>query len=166
MGDRTRTRKIDSTRWAGFNGIFSGFGAGSVAINFGAAVLRQHETILRTRGNIIGWMDGTQGPAPGALISIGLHLVPEGTGTTILAEPFADDNEPWFYHDAFTLGYEEMVTDVVDVPGLSSYRAVVDSKAMRKMKSGQEIQAVVTNTTLLAAAAVNVSLNVRFLFGQ
>ena len=166
MADRARVRKIDSTRWAGFNGMFSNISAGSFAINFGAAVLRQHETILRTRGNICGWIDGLGAPGRAALISMGLHLVPEGTGTTVLAEPFADDNEPWFYHEAFTVGTEELVTDVIETQGLSVFRQTVDSKAMRKMKSGQEIQAVITNTTLLSATAVNVSLNVRFLFGQ
>ena len=166
MADRARVRKIDSTRWAGFNGIFSSISAGSFAISFGAGILRQHETILRTRGNLVGWIDGLGAPGRAVLISMGLHLVPEGTGTTVLAEPFADDNESWFYHESFCVGTEEFVTDVIDVPGLSAFRATVDSKVMRKMKSGQEIQAVITNTTLLAASAVNVSLNVRFLFGQ
>ncbi len=62
------------------------------------------------------------------------------------------------------IGYEEMVTDVVDVLGLTSQRLVIDSKAMRIVRNS-EIQMVVENTTIGSALAVNLNVQGRFLSG-
>jgi len=93
-------------------------------------------------------------------------LVPDGTSTTVLVEPFADSATKWMWYTEFHVGYEEMVTDVIDVPGISSYRAEIDNKAMRKVAPEQEVQLVITNTTVLTASAVNVNFSGRFLFGR
>ena len=80
--------------------------------------------------------------------------------------PIADATAPWFYYSTFALGYEEMVTDVVDVPGITSYRETIDVKAMRRLRPQEEVQCVFENTTIDGAAAVNVSVFGRFLMGQ
>ncbi len=121
---------------------------------------------MRTRGNFVCYVDGTEAPGVSAVISAGFLVVPEGTGTTVISEPFGDANAPWFWHTQFVVGYEEMVTDVVDIAGLPVYRETVDSKAMRRIRSDQEIQFVVTNTTLIAALSVNLSLDGRMLLGS
>ncbi len=54
------------------------------------------------------------------------------------------------------------MTDVIDAPGVSSFRQVIDSKAMRRVRN-QEVQMVVENATALAAGTVNVGVNGRFL---
>ncbi len=159
-----QAKKIDNVHWTTCFPGSSTQAAGSVAQTCGAA---QHlpETILRTRGNLLGFMDG--GPGPGTLVevSVGLILVPEGTGTTVLWDPFGDGDAPWFYWSSFVLGNEEPVTDIYPVQGLLSYREVVDSKAMRKIRN-REIQFVVTNTTIGIAGNVNVAMSLRILNGN
>jgi len=68
------------------------------------------------------------------------------------------------WYDQFVLGYEEMVIDVIDVPGITSYRATIDSKAMRIIRN-QEVQMVTENVTLGTAATVNLVVTGRMLSG-
>jgi len=121
---------------------------------------------MRIRGQVVAWIDGAQAPGTNVLVSMGIHLVPDDTGTTVLVNPFTDSATKWMWYTEFNLGYEEMVTDVIDVPGITSFREVVDNKAMRKVAPEQEAQLVVTNTTVATAGAVNVSWSGRFLFGR
>jgi len=159
-------KKITETRWAGFNAGFAAQAAGSAAENISVGSPVSRETLLRTRGTVIGYLDGVQNPGALVLVSLGLRLVPAGTGTTVLTDPFGESAAPWFYYEEFHLGYEEMVTDVVDVPGMTSFRAVIDSKAMRIIRPETEIQLVMTNTSITSTASVNVRISGRFLFGD
>jgi len=121
---------------------------------------------MRTRGNLVCWIDGLEAPAVSIIVSVGMHVVPEGTGTTVLTEPFADENADWFYYNEFVIGYEESVTDVIAVQGLPIFREVIDVKAMRIAVPDTEVQLVVTNTTLNGAASLNITLSGRFLLGS
>jgi len=149
--------------WTGFQGSSLAQNAGSVGVTLNPA---QHdpETLLRSRGNLLTFMDTTQTPAGLIDVGVGMILVPEGTGTTVLWSPITDDDAPWFWYDRFVVGYEEMVTDVVDVPGITSYRSVIDSKAMRIVRN-QEVQLVVEQATLGTAEAINTTVSGRFLTG-
>ena len=161
---RTVSRKIDHTSWDLFSLTFSALSAGSSAltcISAGTVPV----TLMRARGEVLGSMDGTSGPGDLVLVTWGVHRVPEGTGATVLTEPFGDPNADWWLYGQGVLGYEEMVTDVVDVPGITSFRTIVDNKGMRKIPPDAEFQLVVTNTTLIVTSAVNVAVNVRFLLG-
>ncbi len=159
---------IDNVRWLGLSGTALALTAGSV----GSTILSTTQlgtigqTLLRTRGVLTCWRDGTSTPGGGATISAGMHLVPDGTGTTVITNPFDDPASDWFWFSSFMIGYEEMVTDVIDVPGITSYREIVDSKAMRRRKGNEEVQLVVTNTSVLAAIGINFALSGRILWGQ
>ncbi len=157
------SKKIDFTHWTGFSGSALAFGAGTAAITLGAAT-HEPETILRTRGSLTAWVDGTQAPATVAVIGIGFCIVPEGVGTTVTWSPLTDPDAPWFWFTSFALGYEEAVTDVIDLPTLSAYREVIDSKAMRKMRNS-EIQVVFENITLNGAVTTNLHVEGRILTG-
>ena len=147
--------------WTGFNGATLALGAGTSAITLLAA---QHdrETLMRSRGNLVAYVDAIPTDPSLAIISVGFCLVPEGTGTTVLWSPFTDSDAPWFYHEMFNIGYEEPVADVIQVWGLSGFRSVIDSKAMRRIRN-QEVQMVVENSTLAGAVTANVSVTGRFL---
>jgi len=163
MPRRRSGRKIDFTHWEQSSATFNGQAAGTAAAQvFGAAHLP--ETLLRTRGNLICWADGNLTPPLSASIGVGLILVPEGTGSTVLWSPITDGDAPWFWYEQFTIGYEEFVVDVIDSPGITSFRSVIDSKAMRITRN-QEIQAVVENVTSIGAVAVNIAINLRSLAG-
>ena len=158
-------KKIHTLRWAGDNLNLLAQAAGSTA----GAVLgagSPAETILRTRGWFQAWLDGAQAPGVTVLVSAGLILVPEGQGSTVIWDPFNDANAPWMWYTEFVLGYEEMVTDVVGIPGMMSARIEVDGKAMRKGSPDEELQLVVTNTTLGIASSINSALTGRVLLGH
>ncbi len=97
-------------------------------------------------------------------VAFGLIYVPEGTGATVLWSPETDADAPWVYWTSFIIGYEEMVTDVVDVPAISGYREVIDTKAMRIIRNS-ELQACLQNTTVGTAMSVNFNASFRALSG-
>ena len=165
-GSRSRGEKvIDNVFWAG--GTTSAFtlAAGSVAVN-ALVSSAQPFTLLRMRGNLVAFLDGASAPGKAVIIGVGLRMVPEGTGSTVLSAPLTDDEASWIYYSTFVLGYEEMVTDVIDVPGISSFREIIDNKAMRRVKPDTELQFVFENATLATAAAVNIAISCRFLLGN
>ena len=163
---RGRERVIDTTRWQATHVSVTGLAAGSVAIGAVLAAGAPSETILRTRGTGIVYLDALQAPASRVLVSMGLVLVPEGQGGTVIWDPFNDDNAPWLWWRELNVGYEEMVTDVIDIPALTIDRFEVDSKAMRKANEDEELQFVAVNTTIDGTAAVNLGIAFRFLLGH
>ncbi len=163
MPRRRSGKKIDFTHWQGGVSVFTALAASTVALTVAAA---QHlpETILRTRGSLLAFLDGSLAPGRHIGVAVGLILVPEGTGSTVLWSPLTDTDAPWFYWTGFGLGYNEAVTDAIGAPGADVYREVVDSKAMRIVKN-MEVQMVAENVTLETAAACNISMACRILSG-
>jgi len=157
-------KRIDYTHWTYFSASNLAIGAGTAAATLNAAV-HEPETLLRIRGSLSCYMDGASAPGKLVSIGVGIILVPEGTGTTQLWTPITDGDAPWIWVSYFEIAYEEMVTDVIDVPGMTSYREVIDSKAMRVIRN-QELQYVVENATIGSAASVNVALSGRVLTGK
>ncbi len=157
-------KKIDFVHWTLGQMSPAALGAGTSGATLFAA-LHEPETLLRMRGNLLAWVDANQAPGVSARISAGVILVPEGTGTTVLWSPITDADAPWIWVEHFMLGYEEMVVDTVDVPGLTSFRAVIDNKAMR-ISRNQELQGVFENVTAGGAMSINGSLQIRVLAGQ
>ena len=170
MADRFRGRarpakKIHTLRWDGLQGRFGAQGAGSVAQNILAAG-GDAETILRMRGFFRVWLDGVGAPGREVLISVGLILVPEGQGATVIWDPFNDVNAPWIWFTEVVLGHEELVTDVIGLTEVASATVEIDGKAMRKASPDEELQLVMTNSTLATASAVNANLSGRILLGH
>ncbi len=108
----SHAKKIDNVHW--IEGGWSVFtlAAGTVASTVFAA---QHlpETLMRLRGRWSGLFDGVAAPARGVFLTVGMILVPEGTGTTVLWSPSTDSDAPWLWWDVLPLIYEENVADVV-----------------------------------------------------
>ncbi len=164
MARRRSGKKIDFTSWFEFSLTQLGLAAGTSA----ATVIGTSDataTLLRIRGNLSAFIDGASAPGKQVLVAVGMILVPVGTGTTVLRSPFADGAAPWMWLTYFSLGYEEMVTDVIDVPGMTSYRETIDNKAMRIKRPDTELQLVRENVTINAAAAINVHVAGRVLVG-
>ncbi len=152
-------------RWQGFRATSLALTAGTSAVEV-ASASDTTDTIMRTRGSLVAFIDGAAAPGQLVEVGVGLWIVPEGTGATVLGSPIADDNADWFYYSRFVIGQEEPVTDVIGVPLLAGYREVIDDKAMRIGRPDSEIQAVFENVTVDTAKTVNVSLQGRFLFGR
>ena len=157
--------KIQNLRWSGGSNVFSALSAGSVAATMisGAATT---DTIMRMRGELMAYVDTTQAPGGHVRIAVGAIVMPEGQGTTVVSSPITDDLAPWWFYETFALGYEEMVTDVIDVPGITSFRKTIDVKGMRILRPDQEMQIVVENLTIVSALSINVSIVDRILIGE
>ncbi len=158
---------IQSTRWLGLTGQIAARSAGSSAVTLLSETQlgTQGQTLLRIRGNLTAWLDTTLATGLAISVNCGIMFVPDDTGTTVLVNPFDDPASDWLWYSAFTLGYEEYVTDVVDAVGLPVFREVIDNKAMRRRLGNEELQFVVTNTTFLGAAALNIAVDGRILVG-
>jgi len=82
----------------------------------------------------------------------------------VLWSPRTDSDAPWIWWTEFALGYEEMVSDTVDVPSMTGYREVIDNKAMWIIRN-QEVQIVWENSSILTAADFNGYMAGRILSG-
>ena len=161
---RGEGKVIDSTRWGGSNHSFLALGAGSAAQTF--ITDGTVETLLRIRGELVVWVDATQVPPKQVDVAVGMLVVQAGSGTTVIQKPITDPDAPWLLFERFTIGYEEMVTDVIDVPGLAISRRTIDNKAMRILREGREVQLVVEQATINGAGFVNISFGSRVLLGS
>ena len=164
MPRRRSGKKIDFLHWTYGSGFFASLADGTPMA--GTVIAAQHlpETLMRTRGEVA--VNGVSGQVPGRACSIGVGmiLVPEGTGATVLWSPITDGDAPWFWVDYFNIGYEEPVTDIMCIQALIGVRRVVDSKAMRINKN-MELQLVGENQTTATALNVDVAFQARFLAG-
>ncbi len=159
------TPKIQNLRWIGGRQSFAALSAGTSATTFITAAATT-DTIMRIRGEVVGYIDGASAPVKWIEIGLGCILMPAGQGTTVVLSPITDPDAPWLFYERFTLGFEEMVTDVIDVPGITTFRADVDVKAMRILRPETEVQIVVENATIGGAGSANVALSSRVLLGQ
>ena len=162
---RGGNKVIDNVRWLGSIGTAFGQAAGSLAVNMASATTTW-DTIMRTRGNILSVLDGVPDPGDFVDVGVGLIIVPEGTGTTVLQSPITDTNADWFWYERFAVGYEESGAAVEFGGGMSVYRQVIDSKAMRRGHPDTEIQLVIEQATLGTASAINTVVSLRFLLGN
>ena len=147
--------------WARGNFAATGLSAGSQGGTLFSTTERS--TMVRLRGEVLVFIDASSAPGKLVDISMGIIKVPAGTGTTVLVDPFGEPSASWIWYDVCHLGYEEYVTDVIDSPLITACRVKIDSKAMRKLFNEEEIQFVVTNTTLATASSVNIAAGVRLL---
>jgi len=162
---RPANKKIQQLRWELITARSLAMAPGTVASTIIAAATFQ-QTIMRTRGELLGYIDGVQ--APGALCrwAVGLVLVPEGQGTTTIWSPLTDPNAPWFVYMSGHLAYEEFVTDVLAAGPTASFRKDVDSKAMRKIPPDTEVQAVFEQTDVSGTPSINLNVIGRILLGR
>ncbi len=164
MARRKSGKKIDFVRWTlgSFNVV--GLSAGQTQGVIISGSDSSTSTVLRTRGQLIASIDGTQAPA--SLVRVGVGFLVQQIGVTASVAPLTDAEASYFFYQVFYLGYEEMVTDVIDVPVLSGYRLDFDSKAMRILRPAEEVVCVVEQDTRAGAASINVDISARFLLGE
>ncbi len=159
-----RVKKIDNLIWDFSQGSSLAQSAGVISVNF-ASVGTTPTTLLRLRGEVLGFLDGTQAPGVLVQVSWGIIKVPEGSAATTRYNPVADANAPWLAYGVMTLGYEEYVTDVVDSPIIAAARVVVDNKAMRRIRPDEELQFSIENSTVGSAGTTNFVYGIRWLQG-
>ncbi len=165
MAHRRSGRKIDFVHWTGFSAQSSAQASGSTVGVTLFAAQHEPETMLRMRGQAFAFADGTGAPSRMSALCMGIILVPEGTGTTVLWSPAADSDAPWIWTWDAVIANEELVVDVIAVQEMLGQRTVINSKAMRILRN-QEVQVVFETTTLTSAISINSGLLGRLLAGQ
>ena len=160
--NRFSARLKNRYQWELSIGSFGALAAGQEELQFSTVGVLQ-STLVRMRGEIIGYVDAAQVPGGLATVTYGIAVVEEGAQSGTRWAPVADANAPWLLYGTATIGYEEMVTDVIDVNGLTMFRHVIDNKAMRILRPDQEMQFVVENTTVLTAISINLAYSLRWL---
>ena len=160
-------KKIDTVHWT--TGDFRS-AAQAADGSVGLTVLgAQHlpETLLRIRGSYSVDMDGALAAGSGIQVALGLILVPEGTGGTVLWSPTTDGDAPWIWWDTVSLLYDEAVADVIGTQNVLCAMREIDSKAMRKVRN-TELQFVAETATIagFTARSVNIAGQVRVLAGS
>ncbi len=126
-----------------------------------------HQTIHRLRGEVLVWLDGTPAAGDTVRIGMGIHVVPEDSGAVVTVDPLTDVSaSDWMWYTVLHLGSEDTTPGGDDI--IKAARIVIDSKAMRRIKSQQELQFVVENATVTGGTAqsVNVAGAVRVLSGS
>ncbi len=161
---RSSGRKAD-LRWTGGQFSFSALAAGSAAGTIVSAG-NTSQTLMRTRGEILCYVDAAGAPGVFADVAVGMIVMPGGSGTTVTSSPITDPDAPWFFYERFSLGYEERVTDVVSINGIDFFRKAIDVKAMRVIRPDREIQVVIEQASIQSALSVNCVVNSRFLLGD
>ena len=165
---RTRGGKtIRTLRWTGLSVNSGAFGAGSVAVTALAAE-KFPDTVMRTRGELVGMIVDTLPIPDGVLVRYGFGLVcvPEGTGATVVWSPLSDANAPWFVYASGFLARRFLTVDAGECDGLPWFRERVDSKAMRKCPPDMELQAVFEQSTIVTAQDIRMVFSGRVLLGR
>ncbi len=162
---RSRVKKIDNLFWGVASGFVSALSSGSTNARNFTGVGTQATTVLRIRGEALGYFDAAQAPGSSCLIQYGVIQVPEGSTTTVLYSPADDSNAPWLLYGIMAVGYEEMVVDAIAIAGLEMARHTIDNKAMRRLRPDVELQLAVSNVAIVGTPAVNFLYGMRVLQG-
>jgi len=159
-------KKIDNLFWDGGSSTSFALAAGGSSAFELISAGNIPATWLRMRGIWSAWLDSALAPPKSCKVTMGIILVPEGSGTTVQFNPVADDTAPWLWWDVMHLAYEEYVTDVIASTEMASHSHVIDNKAMRRIRPAREVQLVFESTNLEGSPACNVAFDARILRGN
>ncbi len=163
-------RGVGRTRyeWTSAFGEQAGLAAGAL-VGFLLATATQAETVMRVRGEIIGALDLAGSAAnDAAAIAWGIMVMPAGAvagGVTV--GPSANGEADWMAYGFHPVRSDSAIvaTDANKL-GLNVFRTTVDSKAMRRMREGEQLVLVAENATLVGAPAINFGFGLRILSGE
>ncbi len=122
-------------------------------------------TVYRIRGELLVWLDAGMAAGDVMRVGSGILKVVEDLGTTVVSSPLADAFVPWMWSYLGHIAAESQ-TAGADLQGIGFARIPIDSKAMRKMKTGEELQWVVESSTVGGAEVVNFAIAGRILLGS
>ena len=127
------------------------------------------DTVMRIRGHYFIALGATVAALDEALISIGIGVVSTDAavvGSSAMPDPGEEPNFPWIWYDLHRV-FSPFAVDGTgsDDSGVTIHRGTVDSKAMRKLKSGQSMVVVVQYQDANGTPPVKVGFDARVLIG-
>ena len=164
MANRRPSGRKADLRWIGSQvallTVSSGGSSGGAFISSGTT----SQTIMRSRGELLVWLDATTSIGDVQGWAAGLIIMPEGTGGTVTSLPLSDPQAPWYLYQTGAVASE--AGQVAENDGLLVARYVIDDKAMRVLRPDREVQFVVQTTALAGAQAMNFVLSIRTLIAS
>ena len=161
-------RGVGKTRyeWTAFANAAIGLAAGT-ATGFLLGVATQAETVMRIRGEILAVLDQTGLAANDRVLAAwGVMVMPAGSvAGGVIVSPQTNGEADWFAYGSIPLFAETAGADA-NVLGVLSGRQTIDSKAMRRMREGEEMVLVFENFDIAGAPAVSVTFGGRILTGE
>ena len=157
----SRGRRADY-RWT--LGQFSALGqasntaAQSVIVTAGTT----SQTIMRVRGSWACQLDLASADGDAAFIGIGFLV--QQAGATATSLPNTDGDAPFFFYETVPLIVEDASLSIDR--GLSSFRGVIDGKAMCVLRPDQEVIAIAEMSNVSGAPSWNVMASARFLIAD
>jgi len=152
-----------------WNGVSSSLTvtSGSSGIQDVSGAFGQSGTIVRIRGNILASLDSPTINEKTA-VAMGIIRTTEeqlAVGITAIPNPQADLDADWQWHGFLPL---QAVVDVTSGAGSQENvgRLVIDSKAMRKVRQGENLTFVVDNTAISGTPEIDVTFGIRILFAS
>ena len=140
--------------------------SGTVLATIGQQPTVNGLTLVRTRGNLVLWLETAAAQGNGftgafGLLAVGNEAFVAGVGS--VPDPQDDPNdERWFYHTWFHVSSNTATTADIGGDNMSSVRIEVDSKAMRKLPPDLVIAAVL-GVVEIGTASLNFMFNSRTL---
>ena len=155
-----RGKGVGRTRyeWQGAAGAEAALAAAGVIV-FLIGLADKAETVMRVRGRIAVLGEGIAA-GEATLVTWGVRVfAPGSVAGNVTTSPFTNSEDDWLAY-----GMIPLVGGTVESVALS---VEVDSKAMRRMREGEELALVFENTTLVGAGdAVRVAFGLRVLTGE
>ncbi len=137
----------------------------TLLFNIGAEAIVDDLTLVRTRGQLIAWVDNSASVGSDIGVAFGICIVTQnaaGIGVTAVPEPFTDLGwDGWLYHTQFHIGSDGTETDGSEFTA----RAIeIDGKAMRKLHNTDNILGVIQFHDEVGTFIGNARLETRMLF--
>jgi len=153
--------KVTATEWVPSSGLIEGVSASTSIVAIGASAFSAPAVVLRTRGQLLAQLDGNADNDL-AVVFWGLILArPDqvAAGATSFADPGTDTG------DYFAAGVCILNREATEFGESSVCRSEIDSKAMRKARTGNQIVLVAQSIILAGTPVVDVAIGVRMLVG-
>ena len=153
--------------WGAFEAMFRAVALAGTSLGAQATAVLANErlTLIRLRGH--GFIHMDAGAAlDSTVVGVGLIIVPDeafAAGVGSVPTPLADMDAEWVWHSVFALGPAVTATD--DGGDLSrNVQFEIDSKAMRKFRTGQALCFVAETDVISGSPTVDVFMAARQLF--
>ena len=164
---RSSTRRLTEWGEGPFNVLPQSITSAGVITIAGGQEATIKSTLVRIRGEISLWLEavGTIGDGY-AEVDVGIGIVSADAftaGAASMPSPALDKDWPWWWHSSMGAIVGFSVTESENTGPISQVRAVIDSKAMRKIAPNETVFGVVATRNEIGVATLTFTMNTRML---
>ncbi len=161
-------KKIDFKSWDAAPGLITSVTMSTTTIS-GSLAFSIPATVLRWRGYWSAAFDETAQANDRMILTLGLAILSTDAvtlGVTAVPDPASEPEYPWIWWGEMALNSFGVIADTTAGWGPSAQRQEIDSKAMRKIKPGESLLAIIQSTNASGAPVTLLDIGqVRVLVG-